>query len=87
MKYFYEVTNADVKKGNTSEVAINGKYKVFVYATKEGYENSDMATMEFTLGSNGKVCDVNSDGVVDVADIATIIDEMAAYARRMKIED
>lgn len=87
VNYSYEVTNADVKKGNTTEVAINGKYKVFVYATKEGYEDSDMATMEFTLGSNGKVCDVNSDGVVDVADIATIIDEMAAYARRMKIED
>lgn len=87
VKYFYEVTNADVKKGNTSEVAINGKYKVFVYATKEGYEDSDMATMEFTLGSNGNVCDVNSDGTVDVADIATIIDEMAANARRMKSED
>ena len=46
-----------------------------------------MATMEFALGSNGNVCDVNSDGTVDVADIATIIDEMAANARRMKSGD
>ena len=84
VEYSYEVTNADVKKGNASEVAIVGKYKVSVYATKEGYENSDVATLEFTLDSNGNVCDVNKDGAVDVADIATIIDEMAARAREQK---
>ena len=84
VEYSYEVTNADVKKGFASEVAIVGKYKVSVYATKEGYENSDVATLEFTLDSNGNVCDVNKDGAVDVADIATIIDEMAARAREQK---
>ena len=31
--------------------------------------------------------DVNGDGTVDVADIATIISEMAAQARRMKNEE
>jgi len=35
----------------------------------------------------GDKCDVNSDGSVDVADISTIIDEMAARARRMNIKD
>lgn len=87
VEYSYEVTNADVKKGNASEVAIGGKYKVSVYATKEGYENSDVATLEFTLGNNDNACDVNKDGAVNVADIATIIDEMASSARRAKNED
>ena len=81
VEYAYEVTNADVKKGHANEVAINGTYKVSVYAIKPGYENSEVATMEFTLGGNGNVCDVNHDGKVDVADIATILTEMAARVR------
>jgi hypothetical protein len=81
VEYAYEITNADVKKGNASKVTIGGKYNVSVYATKEGYENSDVASMEFTLGSNGKVCDVNNDGKVDVADITAIISESAAQGK------
>ncbi len=77
VEYAYEITNADVKKGNAAEVAIGATYKVSVYATKVDYENSDVATLEFTLGSCDEICDVNQDGVVDVADIATIIDRMA----------
>ena len=80
VEYVFEVTNADVKKGQASEVTIDGLYKVSVYATKDGYIDSDVVTLEFTLGSDGD-CDVNGDGTVDVADIATIIDEMAARAR------
>jgi hypothetical protein len=79
--YAYEVTNADVKKGHANEVAINGTYKVSVYAMKAGYENSDVATMEFTLGAGGGTYDVNGDGVVDVADITAIISEIAAQGR------
>lgn len=81
VEYAYEVTNADVKKGNASKVVLTGMYRVSVYATKEGYEDSDVATLEFTLGSNGEVCDVNGDGFVNVADIVTIISEMSARAR------
>ena len=73
VEYAYEITCADVKKGNASKVTISGKYNVSVYATKEGYEDSDVATMEFTLGSNGAVCDVNGDGKVDVVDIVALI--------------
>ena len=47
-----------------------------VYATKEGYENSDVATLEFSMSDTGLKCDVNGDGVVDVSDyigVANII--------------
>ncbi len=81
VEFTYEVTNTDVKKGNGNEVTIGGTYKVSVYATKAGYDDSDVATLEFTLGAGGKVCDVNKDGAVDVADIATIISKMASGAR------
>ena len=75
--YVSEVTSKEMKKYYESRVKIGGTYKVTVYATKAGWENSDVATLEFTLGAGDEVCDVNKDGVVDVADIATIISKMA----------
>ena len=62
-------------------MAINGTYKVSVYAIKAGYENSEVATMEFTLGAGGGNFDANGDGKVDVADITAIINEIAAQAK------
>ena len=77
VQYEYEIKCYDAQKGEGSKVAICSKYAVIVYATKPGYKDSDVATLEFTLGAGGEVCDTNKDGVVDVADIATIIDKMA----------
>ena len=77
VEYVSEVAVSDAKKNYSSEVSLTGLYKVSVYATKAGYDNSDVATLEFTLGPGSEVCDVNKDGAVDVADIATIIDKMA----------
>jgi hypothetical protein len=84
VEYAYKITNADVKKGNASEVSIGGSYTVTVYATKEGYENSDVATMEFTLSNNGDPYDANGDGVVNIADVAAILNKMAGWAREQK---
>lgn len=52
-------------------------FTLTVYAIAPGYDRSKPATMKFTV----KKCDVNGDGHIDVADIATIISEMAARAR------
>ena len=87
VEFVSEVTADDAGKHYSNEVVMGGKYKVTVYATKVGWENSDVATLEFSLGSGGKSCDVNKDGTVDVADIATIISVMAAEARLQEIED
>ena len=45
-------------------------YTVSVYATKEGYENSDVATKEIqpTFG------DVDGNGKVDATDVTRLID-------------
>ena len=62
------------------EVVIENKditFTLTVYAIAPGYDRSKPATMKFTV----KKCDVNGDGHIDVADIATIISEMAARAR------
>ncbi len=52
-------------------------FTLTVYATAPDYDRSKPATMKFVV----KKTDVNGDGRVDVADIATIIDEMASRAR------
>ena len=52
-------------------------YILTVYATAPGYDRSEPAQVRFIIDRN----DVNQDGSVDVADIATIIDAMAAQAR------
>ena len=77
VEYVSEVTSKEVKKYYSNEVTIGGTYTVSVYAMKTGFDNSDVATLEFTVGAGGEVCDVNKDGKVDVADIATIISKMA----------
>ena len=59
--------------------------------TKEKYEATvgwkNFGTIIETDFKDEPKGDVNGDGKVDVADIATIISEMAARARRQKIED
>ena len=87
VEFVSQLTADDAGKHYSNEVVMDGKYTVKVYATKAGWENSDEAKLEFSLGNGGKTCDVNGDGVVDVADIATIISEMAASARQQDIGD
>ena len=52
-------------------------YVLTVYANAPGYDQSRPAKYRFTVSKK----DVNQDGSIDVADIATIIDAMAAQAR------
>jgi hypothetical protein len=66
---------SDVKKHYGNEIALTCTYHVSVYATKAGYEDSDVVTKDIEL-SAGAVGDVNGDGVIDVSDyigVANII--------------
>ena len=71
-----EVTVADAKKYYDAEVPLLGVYHVTAYATKPGYDNSDIATADFVIkGSTVTlVGDVNNDGKVDATDITKLID-------------
>lgn len=77
VEFVYDIKSTYNVHGVGSEVLPVCKCTVTVYATRQDYYNSDVATLEFTLGAGGEVCDVNKDGKVDVADIATIISKMA----------
>ncbi len=74
VEFVSEVTVSDAKKNYSSKVSLTGVYKVSVYATRAGYENSDVVTEEFKLGDGGGgIGDVNGDGVIDVADVVAVV--------------
>lgn len=76
VEFVYDIKSTYSVHGVSSEVLPLFKCTVSVYATRPDYYNSDVATMEFTLGADGDVCDVNRDGRVDIADITTIINKI-----------
>ena len=62
------VTPNQLQNGN--ELAIGGTFTVSVYAVKEGYENSDTATMTINMSQMG---DLNADGQVSIADVTFLV--------------
>ena len=80
MEYHYEISDADIKTGGDTEVSLTFLYTISLYTSKAGLDNSDVVTMQIQLSpgaGGGKKGDVNADGIVDVADIANVIDIMA----------
>ena len=69
--YTYNITNNDIKGGNADEVQLTGVYLVTVYASKEGYDNSNAATIEIPLGVIKG--DLDGDNRVNALDIQEVI--------------
>ena len=70
VEYISEVNCADVSKFYTSTVALTACYDIKVYATKAGYENSDVATAKlYWLTSSGSL-DANSINSISMRGIA-----------------
>ncbi len=72
--YTYNITNDGITGGNAAEVQLTGVYKVTVYASKEGYDDSDEATIEIPMDvSGGLKGDLNEDGSVNALDVQEVI--------------
>lgn len=68
-EFFSEVTVSDAKAYNGNKISAPKKFKVTVYATKSGFENSEKVTKDFDFSNDtAKSGDVNGDGDVNVAD-------------------
>jgi len=65
-------SNNENMVGNKLILSSNITCNLSVYATKEGYEDSDVATTEITLRV-GAAGDANADGEVDIADAVHIV--------------
>lgn len=72
VSYQYNITASSVSSGTGNNIDFTPKYTITVYATKDGYEDSDTATLEVSASdtANG---DMNGDGVIDAADIVKIV--------------
>ena len=57
-------------------VSMPNKLQVSVYAKKDGFDNSDVATKEIDLGASGIRGDVNNDGVVNMPDAMFIVNRI-----------
>ncbi len=80
VEYVSEIKAADAKKYYEGKITLINTYTVSVYATKEGYVNSDVATLEIHPtnsgeggSGSGETGDVNGDKKVDVSDIVKIV--------------
>ena len=69
-EFVTSISDTDIKTHYESEITLSQKYTVTVYATKAGYENSDVATREIVIenGQSSLFGDLNKDGKVNVAD-------------------
>lgn len=78
VEFVSQITASDAKNYYNKSIVLTNKYIVSVYATKEGYENSDTVTQEITIGGNseegsGVSGDITGDGMVNAADIVQIV--------------
>ena len=67
--FHYNISSADAKSDvANSSIEVKNNYTVSVYASKEGYTDSEVAKKSFQVAGAGKKGDVNGDNKVDVAD-------------------
>ena len=63
---------------NSDEVCLPTTYEVTVYAKKDGYIDSDVATKNISVSGTGGIRgDVNQDGEVNVGDMVVISNIMS----------
>lgn len=70
--FHYVITSADGQKNIGSSLNVSGKLLVSVYASKSGYEDSDIVESEIDI--RGIKGDLNGDGIVNVADHVKLSD-------------
>ena len=74
VEYVSSITPPSAFNSGSKTVSMPTTYKVTVYATKDGYENSDVATKEIDVcGIRG---DVNNDGTVNMPDAMFIVNKI-----------
>ena len=71
VEFVYDIKDDDVSSGSSSQVKLACTYHVNVYAKKAGMENSETATYTIDLLKAG--ADVNGDGIINAADIVSIV--------------
>lgn len=81
----YAITNEDIKSGIGNEVSLGLTYHISVYASKEGYDNSDVATMDIVITGDNQatgsgqaivIGDMDGNGVLNAVDVVKLVDKI-----------
>ena len=75
-KYVYNFSTPSESDDDGKGINMPNKLQVSVYAKKDGFENSDVATKEIDLGTSGIRGDVNGDGTVNMPDVMFIVNKI-----------
>ena len=72
VEFHYEIVSPESVSGDGNNIPLPTTYTILVYATKEGYLKSDLATkdIELPVGVKG---DTNDDGIIDATDIVNLV--------------
>lgn len=73
VEYVSEITDTDIKKNYTNEVDLTATYNIKVYATKEGYENSETATATLCWIDVEPMTEGITDGIAQMAARAVMV--------------
>lgn len=73
VEFNYDIKSNVSLNGKGNDILVNPSISVSVYASKDGYDNSDVTTKDILLSSTGMNLDANGDGVINAADVVTII--------------
>ena len=76
VKYVYNFSTPSESDEDGKGINMPNKLQVSVYAKKDGFENSDVATKEIDLGTSGLRGDVNNDGTVNMPDAMFIVNKI-----------
>lgn len=72
VSYHYEITHSDVKSAEGNNIELSNTFTIKVYATKDQYEKSDVATLDFKWDGG----DLNGDRAVNAADLVLIVNKI-----------
>lgn len=77
VEYVYSVIPPSAISGKGNDINLSTTYRIIVYATKEGYLSSEIATKDIDVhGFGGIRGDLNGDGVVNMPDAMFIVNKI-----------
>ena len=87
VNYISEITDYDIKKNYTQEVQLTATYIISVYATKMGYDNSDVATATLCWIAQEPQTEGITNGVAQIPAKAVLIQSEGGIVKVEGIDD
>lgn len=73
VEFLYQITDNDIKSGTGNEIQLDATYHISVYATKEGYKDSETATATLCWIDQKPATEGITDGIANVPANAVLI--------------